>query len=251
MVFFENRANFTVSELNGVTRVQHPSATGIYASDDVYLTNVEKLQFADTTVALMYSISPGTTTVDEAAGTVSFTVTRSGLLPVETVYVSTAQSEGTLNIGDYTGKLNEALSFASGETSKMVTVSITNDTVLESDETFGIVVQQNASDLLNTYLAKSTFTIHSDDATTLDDYSSTISTTGTIVAGETKQGTINFIGDTDWFKTSLVAGTDYQFELKGASSGSGTLNDPFLRLRDSAGNPVALAFADDGGTGFD
>jgi len=198
----------------------------------------------------MYSISPGTTTVSEAAGTVSFTLTRSNLLPAETVYVSTAQTEGTLNIGDYTGKFNEALSFAAGETSKTVTVSITNDTVMESDETFGLVVQRNASDLLNTYLAKSTFTIHSDDATTLDDYSSTISTTGTITTGQTKQGTINFIGDTDWFKTSLVAGTAYQFELKGASSDSGTLNDPFLRLRDSAGNPVGLAFADDGGTGF-
>ena len=197
-----------------------------------------------------YAVSMATT-VSEAAGTASFTITRSGLLPAETVYVSTAQTEGTLNIGDYSGKLNEALSFAAGQTSRTVTVSITNDTVLENDETFGFVVQRNASDLLNTYLAKLTFTIHSDDGKTLDDYSSTISTTGTITAGQTKQGTINFIGDTDWFKTSLVAGTDYQFELKGASSGSGTLTDPFLRLRDSAGNPVALAFADDGGTGFD
>jgi hypothetical protein len=250
-IFFEDRANFTVTTLSGVTRVYHPGGSGRYAYDEVFLTNVENLQFADTTTFLMYSISPGSATVSEVAGTVSFTVARSGLLPAETLFVSTAQNEGTVNIGDYTGKLNEALSFAAGETSKTVTVTITNDTVRENDETFGLVVQRNASDLLNTYLAKSTFTIQSDDATTLDDYSSTTATTGTITSGQTKQGTINFIGDTDWFKTSLLAGTAYQFDLKGASSGSGTLNDPFMRLRDSAGNPVALAFADDGGTGSD
>ncbi|QKS30014.1 MAG: DUF4347 domain-containing protein [Candidatus Accumulibacter similis] len=251
VIFFEDRANFTVTTLSGVTRVYHSGGSGRYAYDELFLTNVEKLQFADTTTPLMYSISPGSATVGEGAGTVSFTVARSGLLPAETVYVSTTQSEGTPNIGDYTGKLNEVLSFAAGETSKTVMLSITNDTVLENDETFGLVVQRDASDLLNTYLAKSTFTIHSDDAATLDDYSSTTATTGTISSGQTKRGAINFIGDTDWFKTSLVAGTAYQFELKGASSGSGTLKDPFLRLRDSDGNPVALAFADDGGTGFD
>ena len=65
--------------------------------------------------------------MNENAGTVTFTVTRSGGLPAETLFVSTYTGEGSANNGDYTGKLNEQLAFASGQTSKTVTVSITDD----------------------------------------------------------------------------------------------------------------------------
>src|SRR6266481_2414479 len=84
-----------------------------------------------------------------------------------------------------------------------------------------------------------------------DDYLSTTSTTGLVSVGGTTSGNIETAGDTDWFKITLTAGQTYQFDLKGNSSGNGTLPDPFLRLRDSSGNTIANAFADDGGTGFD
>ena len=51
-IFFEDRGNFTVTALSGVTRVYHPGTSGRYAFDEVLLTNVESLQFADTTVAI-------------------------------------------------------------------------------------------------------------------------------------------------------------------------------------------------------
>src|SRR6266481_5675001 len=84
-----------------------------------------------------------------------------------------------------------------------------------------------------------------------DDYLSTTSTTGLVSVGGTTSGNIETAGDTDWFKITLTAGLTYQFDLKGNSSGNGTLPDPFLRLRDSAGNTIANDFADDGGTGLD
>jgi Ca2+-binding RTX toxin-like protein len=84
-----------------------------------------------------------------------------------------------------------------------------------------------------------------------DDYPSTTSTTGVINVGGIATGNIETVNDTDWFKIILVAGHSYQFDLLGSSSGGGTLADPFLRLRDSSGNPVPNAFADDGGAGFD
>jgi hypothetical protein len=53
-----------------------------------------------------------------------------------------------------------------GESSKTVTVTIKNDTVPEPDETFGLIVQQNSSDPVTTYLAKATFTIVDNDTGT-------------------------------------------------------------------------------------
>src|SRR5438477_644056 len=40
--------------------------------------------------------------VNEGAGSLTFTVTRSGGLPAETIYASTTQTEGYSNSGDYT-----------------------------------------------------------------------------------------------------------------------------------------------------
>jgi hypothetical protein len=113
-----------------------------------------------------YSMTPATTNVSEGAGTVTFTVTRSGGTPAETIFVSTTNSEGFTNNGDYTAIVDQALIFAAGELSKTVTVSIINDTVAESNETYGLVVQRNNTDPDNTFLTKSTFTILDND--TLD-----------------------------------------------------------------------------------
>lgn len=59
--------------------------------------------------------------------------------------------------------------------------------------------------------------------------------------------TIDFIGDTDQFSVSLVAGVRYYFELEGTATGAGTLSDPVARL---LFNGVQVAFDDDGGVGL-
>ncbi len=114
-------------------------------------------------LATTYSITPNPVSVKTGAGTQTFTVTRSGGLPAETVYASTAQTEGFTNSGDYTSILNQGVVFALNQTTATVTVSITNDAVVESNETFALLVQRNTSDPTSTYLAKTAFTIVDDN----------------------------------------------------------------------------------------
>jgi len=66
---------------------------------------------------LPYSVSANTNPVNENAGTVSFTITRSGSFPAETLFASTVQNQGFSNSGDYATNVNNfQVSFASGQT---------------------------------------------------------------------------------------------------------------------------------------
>jgi hypothetical protein len=138
-----------------------------------------------------YALTPATTTVDECAGTITFTVTRSGGTPAETIFASTTTGEGSANSGDFTAIADQAIVFATGELTKTVTVAITNDTLFEAaNETFGLVVQRNTTDNDATFLAKSTFTITDNDpqpttyaltptSTTVDEAAGTVTFTVT------------------------------------------------------------------------
>lgn len=119
-------------------------------------------------MATSYAISPSRTTVVEADGTisVSFTVTRSGTLPAETLYASTVQGTAngfSDNNLDLTDIIDQPLAFAAGETSKIVTVQIIGDDIAELDERFGLVIQRHTSDAPSTFLARATFTVYDDD----------------------------------------------------------------------------------------
>src|SRR3954462_5218320 len=127
-------------------KISFDSRLGCKSISNKFLAEEGRFLYWGTLMATTYAITPASTTVNENAGTVTFTVTRSGTLPIETLFVSTETGEGFANNGDYTGKLNEQLAFTSGQTSKTVTVSITNDSVAESSETFGLLVQRNSSD---------------------------------------------------------------------------------------------------------
>ncbi|MBU4112795.1 MAG: VCBS domain-containing protein, partial [Gammaproteobacteria bacterium] len=86
------------------------------------------------------SLSINDVTVNEAAGTATFTVTRSGS-SVATASVSYATSDGTATAGsDYTAITATTLNFAIGETSKTIAVSITDDSTAESSETFNVTL---------------------------------------------------------------------------------------------------------------
>jgi Ca2+-binding RTX toxin-like protein len=76
-------------------------------------------------------------TVDETAGTATFTITRSGsLTSPSSVNFSTA--DGTATAGsDYTA-LTGTVSFAAGEAVKTISVAIINDTLVESPEVFTV-----------------------------------------------------------------------------------------------------------------
>jgi len=61
-------------------------------------------------------------------------------------------------------------------------------------------------------------------------------------------GALETPGDHDWIKVELDGGTTYRFYLSFLNTGSVTLGDSFLTLRDANGNEVLSD--DDGGVGF-
>lgn len=67
-----------------------------------------------------------------------------------------------------------------------------------------------------------------------------INTTANLAVGASAAGSLDFNGDTDWWRTSLAAGFGYQIWLWGSSSGLGTLIDPYLALFGSSGSSVAF-----------
>jgi hypothetical protein len=157
---FSNTANLLAGQSYSYYVVAK-NASGSTQSNTVTVTIPSNV--CQTTAPTTYSMTPAAASVNENAGTVTFTVTRSGGLPSESVYVSTTATEGFANSSDYTGIANQALAFAANQTSATVTVALTNDSVTEPNETFGLIVQRNATDAVTTYLAKSTFTIVNDD----------------------------------------------------------------------------------------
>ncbi|NBP40638.1 MAG: hypothetical protein EBV34_19840, partial [Betaproteobacteria bacterium] len=69
--------------------------------------------------------------------------------------------------------------------------------------------------------------------------------TATIAINSSLQGSLDFNGDTDWYRVELVAGYGYQIWLEGYSSGLGTLVDPCVAVFNSAGTTPPLAFGND------
>lgn len=83
----------------------------------------------------------------------------------------------------------------------------------------------------------------------VDDYAGDDFTNGKVRPGQTVHGVIEISGDTDWFSIDLTEGETYRFDLKGKSSASGTLADPFLVLHDRYGGEIA--FDENSGSGKD
>ena len=101
----------------------------------------------------------GPINVNEAAGTVTYTVTLSNSSNAP-VSVSYSTADGTANAGsDYTAN-NGVLNFAPGETSKSITVSITNDTLFEGNENFSLNLSNPSNATISTGTV--TTTIHDD-----------------------------------------------------------------------------------------
>jgi len=84
-------------------------------------------------------------TVNEGAGTLTFTITKSGIteLPASVDYAigDSSTNQGT----DYTGTYSGTLNFAANETTQSVTLNITNDNLYEISETLGITSETAAA----------------------------------------------------------------------------------------------------------
>ena len=107
---------------------------------------------------------------------------------------------------------------------------------------------EDDTDSFITNIGNSYSNILSHNTLTADDYSSNTGTSGRLSIGGSRTGNIETTGDHDWFKVTLTAGHEYQFDLEGSPTAGGTLSDPILRLRNSSGSLISTN--DDGGTGL-
>lgn len=88
-----------------------------------------------------------------------------------------------------------------------------------------------------------TYTVRVTAATTSDDFANSLTDTvrpiGQIVVGSAGSGHLELATDRDWFRVQLTGGTTYQASLNGMANGAGSLEDPYLRVRNSAGTLLA------------
>jgi Tryptophan-rich Synechocystis species C-terminal domain/Lipase (class 3)/Calx-beta domain/The GLUG motif len=114
-----------------------------------------------------YSISPSLAPVNENQGTLTFTITRSDNSRSQTVYVSTVQDQGNYNAASgatstnyyYGGLVNVPYTFAAGQSSIQVPISIFDHGLTSGSEKFAF----EAQDALGNEVASTTFTIVNND----------------------------------------------------------------------------------------
>ena len=117
-----------------------------------------------------------------------------------------------------------------------------------------------AADLGKTIKVKVSFTDDASNAETLtstataavtaavtDDCAETTTTTCSVSLGSSVTGDIESNNDADYFSLALTSGVTYQIDAEGSDTSKGTLDDPFLYLRNASG--TELASNEDGGTG--
>jgi Ca2+-binding RTX toxin-like protein len=201
-----------------------------------------------------YSLTASPTTVTEG-NQVTFTITRSGDKPAETVYFSTL-SDGTATFGegDYTtlsggAPSNIALSFSSGETSETVTLNIVNDGVADSGEQFRAIVQRNSSDAVTTYLDRSGFVTINDAPPQQTSYSLSASPS-TVVEGNQVTFTITRSGDkpaeTIYFSTLADGTATYAEGDYRTTAGGAPANVPIVFGATESTKTVTLNIVSDG-----
>ena len=98
-----------------------------------------------------------------------------------------------------------------------------------------------------------TYTLRASASTLTDDYAGSAATTGTVAIGGQITGNIERAGDRDWVRVSLLAGTSYTFDLRGADGNGGTLGngvtEAYLTVFDALG--LYRTSTANGGTGGD
>jgi Ca2+-binding RTX toxin-like protein len=147
----EGAETFTVN-LTGGTNVTIADAQGMgtITSEDVPPRSAPAIAVSDVTV-------------NEAAGPLTFTITRSGDLSLAST-VNFATADGTASAGsDYTAATG-SVNFAAGQATATVTVQITNDTLVESPETLFLNLTAGTNATIAD--AQGVGTINSDDGGT-------------------------------------------------------------------------------------
>ncbi|MEV4417989.1 Calx-beta domain-containing protein, partial [Catellatospora sp. NPDC049609] len=119
-------------------QVDGDAAGGSFQCEVDFLIDGVSRGYVQTLTVHVPGISAYDLTVDEGAGTASFTVTQSVPAPFP-VSVSYATATGTAGAADFTGG-SGLITFAPNETLKTITVPIIDDTVNEPNETFKVAL---------------------------------------------------------------------------------------------------------------
>jgi hypothetical protein len=142
LVNLSNAINATIGDNQGVGTITNDDAAPTFAINDVTVTEGNS----------------GTTTA-------TFTVTKTGATEVaSSVQVATADGTATVANNDYVALALTTLSFATGDTTKTVSVTVNGDTAVEPNETFSV----NLTNAINATIAdnQGVGTITNDDQPT-------------------------------------------------------------------------------------
>ncbi|MEY4906724.1 MAG: hypothetical protein RL260_442 [Pseudomonadota bacterium] len=174
---FEDNEAFSVQLASPVNAsIVNGSAGATIVNDDATPTPVLSIAATDASKA------EGSTGATATAFT--FTVTRTNGVGASTANWSVIH--GTTNAADFTGSTTGTVSFAAGETSKLVTVNVVGDTTVEAAETFSVQLSSPAGATLGIGTASATSTILNDDLASIT------LTSGTQSAYEGNSGTTPF-----------------------------------------------------------
>ena len=212
-------------------------------------------RFTDTTVTVSVADvqeAPAVRVADAEAtegddAVIVFRVTLDGA-STSAVRVNYATADGTATAGDDYEAVQGTLTFAPGETEKTVSVTVIDDTVEDSGETFRLLLSSpDGATLADSEATGTLLNIES-----WDDFAAGTSTTGVVEVGGSTTGGIDMTdndkADKDWFAVELEAGQLYQFDLKGRSTWHGTLPDPVIEaIYDSDRNKMPYTYDDDSG----
>ncbi|HSI36859.1 MAG TPA: Calx-beta domain-containing protein [Tepidisphaeraceae bacterium] len=178
----------------------------------------------DVAVPGAFALSSAAYSLAENGGSATITVTRTAGTNVA-ASVNYATSNGTATSGsDYTAA-SGTLSFAAGETSKTFTVSVTNDSAIESNETIGLALSSPTNGATLGSQSTATLTINEDDVAVPGTFTLGAATYSAGEASGTLTITVNRTAG-----TNVAAGVNYTTANGTATAGndytaaSGTLS---------------------------
>lgn len=160
------------------------------------------------------AFNPDTLSVDEDAGVASLTVTRTDG-SVGAVSVNYSTIAGTADAGVDFNIASGTLDFADGETSKTLNIPIVNDTAIEANETFSVILSNPSGGATLGTASSATVTIIDDEVAVPGELSLNVSTISVDEDAGTLTLTVDRVGGSD----GLVSVT-YTTANGTASSGS-------------------------------
>lgn len=174
----------SIETFNG--RISNASGIGIIRS----ATATVSINDNDQSV---WNVAVATPEVDEGAAYMTFTVSRIGAAGAASIDFFTSGGSATKDL-DYVAS-NQTLSFAAGEMSKTVRVSITDDTLAEQNETiFGGIGNASTGTV---GVASATATVNDNDQSSwrVGTIASPIESDGTLAVTVSRTGTLNAATD--------------------------------------------------------